>query len=88
MLQSSQVSEDNELICDCSDRVDSIEFILPNGEVAVNDSAHDVVIFPGSISISPRSGDLAEGIYTCRVNNQDELHAYILDSKSKSSNNL
>ena len=80
------VSSSNKLSCTCSNTTASVEFILPNGNVATDSAAISVTSNPGSVAISPTGSlRLVQGVYTCRVNDgqdSDGLHAYILESKS------
>ncbi len=67
-----------------ADRV--VEIVRPDGSLVSNISSPDLSITiesdanSSSVSISPISGLLPEGIYACRVNEQDELFAYVLES--------
>ena len=78
-LASSSVTSDNALFCSCPNN--TVDLILPDGSVAVDDSAIDVLSAPGSIRIFPKSGMLSQGVYVCRINGQDQLYAYVLDSE-------
>ena len=79
-ILESQVASGEQLDCICANSLVQLEFILPSG--AVEDGMTNNLT-PGSdsLSISPMTGALPNGVYTCRINGTQETHAYILPGK-------
>ena len=74
LINPASITSSQQLICECSNATNVI-WNIPSGNPSIT-------LSPGSSSVGPNGGTaVSEGIYTCTVNGQDELFAYVLDSK-------